>query len=142
MNANRSNLTVGQLALRSGVGVPTLRFYERRGLLPVPHRRASGYREYPIDAVRRVRFIRQAQGLGFSLKEITELLALSADPATSCTAVREKAAEKLADIESKLASLTRMRKVLVELMEACPGNGPADTCPILSALDEGHANAR
>lgn len=142
MNTNEIALTVGQLAKRAGVGVPTLRFYERRGLLPPPPRRSSGYREYPVDSVRRVRFIRQAQELGFSLREITELLTLSANPASSCAAVRDKAAEKLIDIEAKLASLTRMRKVLIGLMEACPGDGPAETCPILAALDEGHGRAR
>jgi MerR family copper efflux transcriptional regulator len=142
MNTTGTVLTIGQLAQRAGVGVPTIRFYERRGLLAPPYRRASGYREYPADSVRRVRFIRHAQGLGFSLKEVAELLALSTDPASTCAAVREKAAEKLTDIEAKLASLTRMRKVLIELMEACPGDGPAEACPILGALDEGHVSER
>jgi MerR family copper efflux transcriptional regulator len=142
MDTSGKALTIGQLAKRASVGVPTIRFYERRGLLAAPSRRPSGYREYPVDSVQRVRFIPHAQGLGFSLKEVAELLALSADPASTCAAVREKATEKLADIEAKVASLKRMRKVLVELVEACPGDGPAETCPILAALDEAHDEPR
>jgi MerR family copper efflux transcriptional regulator len=142
MTANETVLTIGQLARGAGVGVPTIRYYERRGLLVAPHRRGSGYREYPADNVRRVRFIRHAQGLGFSLKEIAELLALSTDPASTCANVRQKAAQRLMDIEAKLASLTRIRNVLIELMQACPGDGPIESCPILLALDEANASER
>lgn len=136
INVNAKRLTVGQLAKDAGVGVPTIRFYERRGLLPKPARRPSGYREYPDDAVRRVRFIRHAQELGFSLAEVAELLTLSLDPAGSCADVRGRTAAKIADIDAKIVSLTRMRKALSRLMQACPGDGPTDGCPILAAMDE------
>ena len=85
-----TTLTVGQLAKRAGVGVPTIRFYERRGLLPEPERRPSGYRQYVSDSVQRVRFIRHAQELGFSLREVQELLSLSRDPGSSCADVRTR----------------------------------------------------
>ncbi len=138
MNSSAIALTVGQLAKHAEVGVPTIRFYERRGLLPVPARRTSGYRQYPPDSVRRVRFIRHAQELGFSLREVQELLALSIDPGKSCADVRTRAAAKVADIEAKTASLNRMRKVLLKLMNNCPGDGPTDACPILLAMDDEH----
>jgi len=136
MDMTARGLTVGQLARQAGVGVPTIRFYERRRLLPKPPRRASGYRDYPADAVRRVRFIRHAQELGFSLREVAELLSLSMDPKSSCADVRTRAAEKVADIDAKAASLKRMRTVLRDLMDACPGDGPAEICPILRAIDD------
>ena len=136
MDTATAVLTVGQLARQAGVGVPTIRFYERRRLLPRPARRASGYRDYPADAVRRVRFIRHAQELGFSLREVAELLSLSMDPNSSCADVRARAAGKVADIETKLASLGRMRSILRELMDTCPGDGPAEDCPILRAMDD------
>lgn len=136
MDMNVGGFTVSQLARRAGVGVPTIRYYERRRLLPKPARRASGYRDYPADAVRRVRFIRHAQELGFSLREIAELLSLSMDPKGSCADVRTRAAGKVADIELKLASLGRMRAVLRDLMDACPGDGPTEDCPILRAMDD------
>lgn len=136
MDMNAAGLTVGRLARRAGVGVPTIRFYERRGLLPKPRRSASGYRDYAPDTVRRVRFIRHAQELGFSLREVAELLSLSLDPRSSCADVRARAAGKIADIEAKLATLTRMHSVLTTLVESCPGEGPTESCPILVAMDD------
>ena len=121
-----AGLTVGRLARQAGVGVPTIRFYERRGLLPKPARRASGYRDYSPDTVRRVRFIRHAQELGFSLREVAELLSLSMDPRSSCADVRVRTAEKIADIDAKLTSLGRMRAALGDLINSCPGDAPAD----------------
>lgn len=131
-------LTVGQLAKQAGVGVPTIRFYERRGLLPSPARRASGYRQFAPDCVQRVRFIRHAQELGFSLREVQELLSLSMDPHKSCADVRERAAAKVADIEGRLASLKRMRTALTRLMKRCPGDGPTEACPILMTMEPEH----
>ena len=91
-------LTIGQLARQAAVGVETIRFYEREGLLAEPERRPSGYRQYPAEVVRRVRFIRHAKELGFTLKEIQELLELRVDPVSSCADVRRHARAKIADI--------------------------------------------
>ena len=128
-------LTIGQVARRAEVGVETVRFYERQGLLEEPARRESGYRQYPEDVVARLRFIRRAKELGFSLKEIKELLALRVDPTTTCAQVRSKAAAKLADVEQKIEALRRIRKALVKLTAVCRGRGPTSECPILDALD-------
>jgi len=128
-------LTIGQLAKHAGVGVPTVRFYERKGLLPEPARRASGYREYDFEAGRRIRFIRQAQELGFSLQEVSELLDLRMDQAGTCADVRAKAAQKITSIDAKLGSLRRMRRTLTQLVDSCPGDAPLDRCPILEALE-------
>jgi MerR family mercuric resistance operon transcriptional regulator len=128
-------LTIGQVARQAGVGVETVRFYERQGLLQEPARRESGYRQYTEDAVARLRFIRRAKELGFSLKEIKELLALRVDPSTTCREVKEQAAAKIADIEAKISSLVRMKEALGKLATACRGRGPTSECPILDALD-------
>lgn len=129
-------LTTGALASQGGVNLETVRYYERRGLLPKPPRTLAGYRTFDLEAVRRLRFIKQAQGLGFSLKEIKELLALRVDPRTSCADVRRRAEEKIADIEEKLRALRTMKRVLVRLAAACRGRGPVSACPILEALEE------
>lgn len=128
------SLTIGRLAERAGVGIDTVRYYERAGLLPIPPRRASGYRDYPADSVRRLRFIRRAKDLGFTLTEIGELLELSGRG--SVPAIREAARHKLELVEHKLAELQRVRDGLQELIEACPGHGPAEHCPILRALSD------
>jgi MerR family mercuric resistance operon transcriptional regulator len=127
-------LTIGQVARSAGVGLETVRFYERQGLLPEPPRKESGYRQYPEDIVPRLRFIRGAKELGFSLKEIKELLALRVDPATTCAEVRGRARAKIADIDEKIQALQRMRRVLHKLTAACSGRGPITDCPILDAL--------
>src|SRR5262249_51950104 len=108
-------LSIGQVARQAGVGVETVRFYERQGLLQEPARKDSGYRQYPEDAVARLRFIRRAKELGFSLKEIKELLALRVDPSTTCAEVKKQAEAKIGDIEEKLRTLQRMKKALVKL---------------------------
>lgn len=128
-------LTIGQLARLGGVGVETVRFYERQGLLAEPARKESGYRQYAEDVVARLRFIRRAKDLGFSLKEIAELLALRFESDTSCAEVREKAAAKIADIEAKIESLQRMKAALMTVTSQCSGRGPTSECPILDALD-------
>ncbi len=128
-------LTIGQVARQAGIGVETVRFYEREGLLQEPARRESGYRQYPEDVVARLRFIRRAKELGFSLKEIKELLALRVDPSTTCREVKEQAESKIAHIEGKIASLVRMKEALVKLATVCRGRGPTSECPILDALD-------
>ena len=131
-----AGLRTGELAGRAGVNVETIRFYERRGLLPRPPRTAAGYRAYSPEFVRRVRFIKRAQDLGFSLREVKELLALRAEPGTTCGDVRRQAEAKLADIADKIADLQRMKKALYRLSAACRGGGLAKNgCPILDALD-------
>jgi MerR family mercuric resistance operon transcriptional regulator len=128
-------LTIGQVARHAAVGIETVRFYERQGLLEEPARKQSGYRQYGEDVVARLRFIRRAKELGFSLKEIKELLALRVDPTTTCAQVRSKAAAKLADVEQKIEALRRIRKALVKVTAVCRGRGPTSECPILDALD-------
>ena len=128
-------LTIGKVASRAGVGVETVRFYERQGLLQEPDRRASGYRQYGEDVVARLRFIRRAKELGFTLKEVAELLALRHDPAATRSDVRERVRAKVEDIEAKVRDLQRIRGVLLGLAETCLGHGPADDCPILRAID-------
>ena len=129
-----NTLTSGKLARASGVNLETIRFYERQNLLSKPPRTAGGYRAFPADAVQRVRFIRRAQTLGFSLREIKELLALSVVRGVSCATVRERAERKIKEIEGKIASLEAMRKALRKLAGACAGRGPVSRCPILECL--------
>src|SRR3954454_19047552 len=127
-------LTIGDVARRAGVGVETVRFYERRGLLAEPERRASGYRQYNQEAVAVLRFIRRAKELGFTLKEIKGLLGLRLDASATRDEVRGQARAKVGDIEAKIADLQRMRDVLLKLIKKCHGDGAASGCPILEAL--------
>jgi MerR family transcriptional regulator, copper efflux regulator len=127
-------LGIGQLAKRGGVGIDTVRYYERNGLLAPRARLASGYRRYGHTELARLRFIRRAQVLGFTLKEIKELLALSAQ--RDVGRVKRSAQAKLVDVEARIAALERVRDGLATLIEACPGHGRADDCPILRALTE------
>jgi MerR family transcriptional regulator, copper efflux regulator len=126
--------TISQLAKQARVNVETVRYYERRGLLPQPPRRASGYRQYSQDDLAYLQFIRRAQMLGFSLKEIAELLALRVDPTMGCHEVRERAAHKLANVDAKIRALKDMRQALQRLIAACSGQGPISACPILDVL--------
>lgn len=134
-----STLKIGELARAADVGVETIRYYERRGLLAQPPRRTSGYRQYPPRAVRRVRFIRRAQALGFTLKEIEDLLALRVDDDRSCADVRALARAKLEDIERRVAELRQMGRALERVARRCRGRGPTSECPILEVLDEEEA---
>ena len=129
-------LTIGRVARDAGLEIDTVRFYEREGLLNRPARTAAGYRHYSSDAVSRLRFIRQAKELGFSLSEIKELLALRVTPGKSCSDVRAHADHKIADVDRRIASLKRMRGALVKLASACSGKGPVSQCPILEALEK------
>jgi MerR family copper efflux transcriptional regulator len=130
-------LGIGQLAKRGGVGIDTVRYYERNGLLAPRSRLASGYRRYGDIELARLRFIRRAQTLGFTLKEIKQLLALSAQ--RDVGRVKRSAQAKLIDVESRIAALVRVRDGLATLIEACPGHGRAANCPILRALTEDDA---
>jgi MerR family mercuric resistance operon transcriptional regulator len=128
-------LTIGQVARRAGFGIETVRFYERNGLIEEPPRRASGYRQYPETVIARLHFIKRAKELGFSLREIKELLSLRLDPAATCSDIRERAEAKIADIEGKIQSLARMKEALTGLTTSCGGMGPVYECPILEALE-------
>lgn len=127
--------TIGDVAARAAVNIETLRYYERRGIIPRPPRGASNnYRLYPPDTVRRVRFVKRAQELGFSLHEVKELLSLRAAPKARCADVRTRAEQKRKDIDERIRSLRAMRKALVGLVAECAGRGPVSACPILEAL--------
>ena len=128
------SIGIGTLARRAGVSIDTGRYYERDGLLPPKTRLASGYRRYSDVEVSRLRFIRRAQALGFSLKEVKQLLAISKQ--RDVARVKRTAQEKLSDVEHKIAALERVRDGLKHLISACPGHGRAADCPILRALGE------
>jgi MerR family mercuric resistance operon transcriptional regulator len=130
------SVTIGQVARRACVGVETVRFYEREGLLEKPARRTSGYRQYGEGVVARLRFIRRAKERGFTLKEIAELLALRLDPDTTCAEIKQKAQAKLDDIEAKIDDHQRMKQALLKVTASCTGLGPTSACPILDALDK------
>src|SRR6266568_3332545 len=130
-----NTLSIGQVARRAGVGVETVRFYEREGLLEEPPRRASGYRQYSEEVVTRLRFIKRAQQLGFSLKEISELL-LRVDAQTSCEEVKGRTEAKIAEVERKMVELQRMRQALLQVHSLFTGQGPTGRCPMLDALDQ------
>jgi MerR family mercuric resistance operon transcriptional regulator len=130
-----SALTIGQVAKRVGIGIETIRFYERKGLIEDPPRKESGYRQYGEDDIERLIFIQHAKTLGFSLKEINELLSIRSRPEADSREVKEIASAKLVDIENKIRLLERMQQTLKKLVEECPGEGPTCECPILEALE-------
>lgn len=132
---NPASLTIGKAAEQGGVNVQTIRYYERRGLLPPPARSVSGYRKYSDDAIRRLRFIRQAQSLGFSLSEIEELLSLRMQAGATCGDIRKRARQKVATVNQKIGELQRIKNALSKLATACRGEGPTSECPILEALE-------
>ncbi|HEY0973232.1 MAG TPA: heavy metal-responsive transcriptional regulator [Solimonas sp.] len=128
------SLTISRLAKATGVGIDTVRYYERNGLLPEPPRRASGYRAYREEDVQRLRFIRRAKQLGFSLEEIRGLLDLSAQNEQGVPGVHATAAARLAELDARIEELERVRNGLRQLVQACPGHGTPHECPILKAL--------
>jgi MerR family copper efflux transcriptional regulator len=130
-----SAMTIGRLAKKAGVNIDTIRYYERNGLIPEPARRASGYREYGATDVARLRFILRAKELGFTLAEIGELLSLSAD--RDVRGVKRRAENRLEQVEHKIQELQRVRRGLKTLIDACPGHGDLERCPIIAALSEG-----
>jgi MerR family mercuric resistance operon transcriptional regulator len=129
------NFTIGQLAKKAQVNVETVRYYERRELIPRPPRRESGYRKYSQDIVARIHFIKRAQELGFTLKEISELLYLRVAHGTTCADVKKRAEIKIADIEQKIRALESIRKALTKLVALCRGKGPTGECPIMEVLE-------
>lgn len=129
-------LTIGQLAKKVNVNLETIRYYERRGLIPEPPRNQSGFREYTHETVNRTNFIKRLQALGFSLKEILGVLSLRVEPGGTCNDVKVRVEEKIMDIEIKLADLEQIRKALLGLASKCTGEGPIGHCPILIELYE------
>ncbi|AWH17900.1 heavy metal-responsive transcriptional regulator [Stenotrophomonas sp. ZAC14D2_NAIMI4_7] len=132
-------MNIGQLAREAGVPIDTVRYYERQQLLPTAARSAGGYRIFGVQDLRRLRFIRRAKALGFTLEEIAELLALSDRHAQDMGSVRDTARARLADIEQRMVELQRMQAALSQLVDACPGHGALEQCPILAALTEDNA---
>src|SRR2546427_12754599 len=130
-----SGVTIGRLAKTIGVNVQTIRFYERRRLLSPTTRTPSGYRVYGVEEVRRLRFIRNAQALGFTLEEIAGLLNLRVDAAARCGDVQRRAQAKLAKVEGKLKDLEAMARVLKNLIRSCKAGQPTERCPILKSLE-------
>ena len=128
-------MTIGQLARHARVNRETVRYYERRRLLQRPSRSVTGYRVFSGDALKRLRFIRHAKMLGFSLEEIRELLALRINSIDTCERVRQRTQAKIADIDQKLESLQRMRRALSELVTACSRRRKTNDCPILNSLE-------
>lgn len=128
-------LSSGQVAEHAGIGVEALRFYERKGLVPEPPRSRNGYRRFPPETVGRIRFIRRAQEVGFSLRETAELLALRVDPEVDCADVRRRALAKLREVEEKIRDLERVRVTLSDLADACVHRQASAECPILEALE-------
>lgn len=128
-------MTIGRVAKQAGVGIETVRFYEREGLLVTPARSASGYRLYDTDVVARLQFVRRAKELGFTLNEIKELLSLRVDSTISRQDVRARAKTKIEGIENKIKTLQRMKKALVRLIQECCGKGNGAECPILRSLE-------
>ena len=126
-------LTIGKAACEAGVNIETVRFYERRGLIEQPLK-GGGYRVYSSELVARIRFIKEAQQIGFSLSEVRELLTLRADPTADCSDVQRQAVAKLEEVQRKVKKLREIGRALETLIAACPGRGGLQACSILDAL--------
>ena len=131
------DLLIGHVASAAGVNVQTLRYYERRGLIPAPKRTASGYRKYNRETVRTVTFIKRAQELGFTLREVQELLRLRAAGPKRRAAAQAAVAAKVRDIDGKIRDLSAMRTALCSLVDTCACSaGSTLKCPILDSLEK------
>lgn len=136
-------MRTGELAASAGVNIQTVRFYEKRGILPKPDRTASGYRDYSPEALRMIRFIKRAQDLGFTLDEIEELLRLRNTRRASCAELKGAGQAKMAAVDAKIASLKAMKRALAVLLASCERNESDRRCPILEALESpGERSAR
>lgn len=138
MSRSQGGLTIGQLAKAAGVHVQTVRYYERRHLLAASSCLPSGYRLYGEEELKRLRFIKNAQALGFTLREIDGLLNLRIESATRCHEVQEQASAKLAMVEAKIRDLEALARALRSLISACRNGRRTDDCPILSSLEKNH----
>jgi len=133
-------LTIGQVAAAADVNIQTIRYYERRGLFAAPKRTPAGYRQYAEEAVARLRFIKHAQDLGFSLREIQELLGLRVRHGAACDAVERKTRQKIEVVQQKIRDFQRMKRTLERLAAACAVRRPTAECPILEVLED-HGDA-
>jgi Hg(II)-responsive transcriptional regulator len=131
------SMTIGAVAEAAGVNVATVRYYERRGIIAEPRRTESGYRQYDEPAVARIRFIRRAQVLGFSLDEIADLLALRVEDPAACGAVESATRAKLEAVESRTRELERLRGILKDLLGSCRARRATSECPVLELLEDG-----
>lgn len=127
--------TIGVLARGAGVGVQTVRYYERKGLFSPTGRSASGYRLYDEESLKRLRFIRRAKEISFTLREIKGLLCLNLESTATCGRVKEETERKLKDVEDKMKVLGSVKKVLKELIVACDERRPTEKCPILKTFE-------
>ena len=130
-----SKKTIGELAKAADVGVQTIRYYERRGLIPKPPRSESGYRQYTPDTITLVKFIKRTQELGFSLNEITELISLKLEQTTDCGDIKSVAVSKISEIDSKIRTLREMKRALIKVVDICTEEGPLTDCPILEVME-------
>jgi MerR family mercuric resistance operon transcriptional regulator len=126
---------IGEVASRANVNKETVRYYEKRELIPKPDRRYSGYRIFTKRHIDQITFIKRAQQLGFTLREIKELLEIRMDKDTTCSEIKAEAQEKYRDVVAKIEDLQRVKKTLVDLIDSCSGSGPKGACPILGALE-------
>lgn len=133
-------LSIGQIAKKTKLTVETIRFYEKQGLIIPPQRSDAGYRQYQADTVKRVFFIRRAKEVGFTLKEIKELLFLRKKPGTSCTEIKLRSLEKIEEIDKKMQDLQKIKKALSLMVMRCSGSGDLSECPILETLDFGEGS--
>ena len=133
-----AQMTIGGLAKETSVGIETIRYYERRKLIEPVERRESGYRTYNATSAKKIRFIKNAQQLGFTLEEIGELMKLKVSAAGRCGAVKKRAESKLEEIDKKVAALNSMKKVLKGLVSHCREELPTDDCPILASMETGN----
>lgn len=127
-------INIGQVAKRAGVTVETIRFYEKQALIVAPKRSQAGYRQYPPDTVKRIRFIQHAKEVGFTLKDIGELLALRQEKGSSCTDIKVRTSQKLEEVDKKILDLIRIRDALRNMIMKCSGQGALSDCPILEEL--------
>jgi MerR family transcriptional regulator, copper efflux regulator len=134
MNAPKA-MTIKKVAVQAGVGIETIRFYEREALISEPPRTPSGYRQYSPGAVARIKFIKRVQSLGFSLPEIKDLMALKMKKTARRQDLRQKAEKKIAEIEAKIQSLQKIKETLKQMTQTCHGEGPLSECPILKAFE-------
>lgn len=138
---NTQNLTIGVLAEEAGVGVETVRFYERKGLIKKPAKKQSTYRQYSPEDAKRIRFIKRAQDLGFTLREIKDFFALNGDSSSTCGDIQKRAENKIIEVEAKIKDLQRMKRSLKELANACgDGKQALAECRILDCFESGGCN--
>jgi len=134
-------MKIGEVAKQSEVGIETIRYYEREGLLAEPQRKPSGYRQYDGSVIARLQFIRRAKELGFTLAEIKELLGLWFEANTRCEHVRQRAGQKITDIEEKISSLKKMKQMLKKVICECESRASIDDCPLLEGIDNSGSRA-